>query len=218
MNFFKNLFKPPPTIQERVKEMQKSLTQEIRNIDRQIRKIELEERKIKIDAKKIAKQNKLDCVRILAKEIVHTKKALKRLRLAKSHIFTINMQLNIQLSQINMTKSLAKNTQIMKMMNSLCKVQLISDVMQNMSKEMIKMNLIEETINDQMDDVFDDIEEGDVDEEVNKVVDELLMDVKKTQLPSNELIVENNENNEDVENDNNEDAELTERLNKLAGA
>lgn len=213
MDFFRDLFKPAPTLQEKVKEMQTSLKNETRNIEKQIKKIELEEKKVKIEAKKVAKQNKIDCLKILAKEIVRTKKAIRRLQLTKSQISSVSMQINLQMSQLNMTKSFAKSTQIMKMMNSLCKVPQIANVMQNMSSEMIKMNLIEETMNDQIDDIFDDIEEGEVEEEVNKVIDELMMGVRGSILPSNELQTQDKEIIE--EKNNQDDIDVKERLDKL---
>ena len=42
MDFFRKLFEPPLTVQERVKEMQKTLEKQMREIDREIRKIENE--------------------------------------------------------------------------------------------------------------------------------------------------------------------------------
>ncbi len=215
MSFFTDLFKPPKTLQERVKEMQTSLTKEMRNMDRQILKIQTEEKKLKIEAKKLAKQNNTECVKMLAKQIIHTRKTSNRLFRTKTQINSVIMQLTLQLSQINVTKSLQKSGQIMKMMNSLCKVPVIAGVMQNLSREMIKMNLIEETINDAMDDVFDDVSDGEIDEEVSKVVDELMMSIKEnthlptSNLPIKEEIIQNNQ--EEIKEDEN----LEDRLNKL---
>jgi pantoate kinase len=61
-------------------------------------------------------------------------------------------------------------TQVMKVVNDLIKVPELNQTMQQMSKEMMKAGLIEETMGEMMDDVFDtdDIEE-DADAEVDKV-------------------------------------------------
>ncbi len=58
----------------------------------------------------------------------------------------------------------------MKVVNDLIKVPELNQTMQQMSKEMMKAGLIEETMGEMMDDVFDtdDIEE-DADAEVDKV-------------------------------------------------
>ncbi len=44
---------------------------------------------------KEAKLNNIDCVRIIAKEIVNTKKTIKRLHIAKTHINSIFLQIKI---------------------------------------------------------------------------------------------------------------------------
>ena len=60
--------------------------------------------------------------------------------------------------------------QVMKVVNDLIKVPELNQTMQQMSKEMMKAGLIEETMGEMMDDAFDtdDIEE-DADAEVDKV-------------------------------------------------
>jgi charged multivesicular body protein 3 len=82
-------------IKEEIKEMQRKLSSEQRNIDRQISRIKLAEARTKIEAKKAAKQNNMECVRILAREIVNTKKAVKRLYTARTHINSIILQIKI---------------------------------------------------------------------------------------------------------------------------
>ena len=62
------------------------------------------------------------------------------------------------------------DVQVMKVVNDLIKVPELNQTMQQMSKEMMKAGLIEETMGEMMDDAFDtdDIEE-DADTEVDKV-------------------------------------------------
>ncbi len=68
------------------------------------------------------------------------------------------------------SQAVAIVTQVMKVVNDLIKVPELNQTMQQMSKEMMKAGLIEETMGEMMDDVFDtdDIEE-DADAEVDKV-------------------------------------------------
>lgn len=60
--------------------------------------------------------------------------------------------------------------QVMKVVNDLIKVPELNQTMQQMSREMMKAGLIEETMGEMLDDAFDtdDIEE-DADAEVDKV-------------------------------------------------
>lgn len=68
------------------------------------------------------------------------------------------------------SQAVAVVMQVMKVVNDLIKVPELNQTMQQMSKEMMKAGLIEETMGEMMDDVFDtdDIEE-DADAEVDKV-------------------------------------------------
>jgi charged multivesicular body protein 3 len=200
------------TPKEEIKEIQRKLSSEYRNIERQILRIKIEEAKTLKEAKKAAKQNNIDCVRILAKEIVNTKKAIKRLYIAKTHINSIILQIKIQESQLNLVKTIHKSTEIMKMMNSLCNLPAISATMQSLSQEMIKMGLVEEFVNDAIDNAFD--EEGvddEIEEEISKVIDEIVCDIKiKTQLPINNI----NNIKEDKEDKDETAEELLEKINK----
>lgn len=213
---FSNLLLEKKTIKEEVKDMQRKLSSEYRNIERQISRIKLAKARTKIEAKKAAKQNNIDCVRILAKEIVNTKKAIKRLYTAKTHINSIILQIKIQESQINLAKTIHKSTEIMKMMNSLCNLPVISTTMQNLSQEMIKMGLIDEMVNDAIDSTFDDVSDDEIDEEISKVVDEIVCDIKsKTFLPENNIYIKKSKKEEGEEGESNESAEeLLEKINK----
>jgi charged multivesicular body protein 3 len=201
------------TLKDEIKEIQRKLSSEYRNIERQISRIKIAEIKAQKEAKKAAKLNNIDCVRILAKEIVNTKKTIKRLHIAKTHINSIILQIKIQESQINLTKNFQKSTEIMKTMNSLCNLPAISTTMQNLSAEMIKMGLIEEMVSDAIDNTFDDLSDKDceeVEEEISKVVDEIVCDIKsKTSLPTNNMIEK-----KELQDQEETAEELLEKINK----
>lgn len=66
-----------------------------------------------------------------------------------------------------------KSAEVMKQMNMLTHVNEVAQIMQGLSKEMMKAGLIDEM----MDDAFtvdDDVEEEELDEEVSKVVAEVM--------------------------------------------
>ena len=157
------------------KEWRRKLTAEGRNVDRQIRKIQREEAKVKQSAKQAAKVGDPQAVRILAREMIHSRKTVKRLGTAKTQMNSVAMQIQMQASQMKVVGTLAKSAEVMAGMNDLLKVPEITQVMQEMSREMTKAGLIEEMVGDTLDDTLDDgIEEEDLDEEVAKVVKEVM--------------------------------------------
>eukprot|EP00958_Prasinococcus_capsulatus_P010116 scaffold990_cov393-Prasinococcus_capsulatus_cf.AAC.16 len=79
---------------------------------------------------------------------------------------------------------LQKSTEVMQLVSGLVKVPELNQTMMELSKEMMKAGLIEETINDTLESTldYDDIEE-ETDEEVAKIMQEIAGDVG-IQLPS----------------------------------
>jgi charged multivesicular body protein 3 len=188
---------PKKSPQEQAKEWKKQLSHEGRNIDRQVRKIQLAEKKTMLSAKQAAKQNDVGAVRILSKEILHSRKAVNRMMTTKTHMNSVSMQIQMQLSQMKMVGALQKSTHIMSGMNELCKVNEVGQVMQSMSREMMKAGLMDEMMDDAMDDALDDgVDEDELDEEVSKLVTEVMQAkmagtrVTDSKLPQKEAVAE----------------------------
>ena len=103
--------------------------------------IESEEVKIKRSIKQAAKRPDSAIVcRTLAKELIASRKAKDRIHTSKAQLNSISMQLQQQASAMKIAGTMAKSTQIMKLMNNLVKVSAIRDTMMNMSKEMMKVH------------------------------------------------------------------------------
>jgi charged multivesicular body protein 3 len=91
--------------------------------------------------------------------------------------------------------SIKSSTDVMKSMSSLMKLPELQRTMTEMSKEMMKMGIIEEMVEDTMDSVLDnDIDENVVDAEVEKVLFEItqgklkdLPAVNNASLPGSKL-------------------------------
>ncbi|KAJ3022252.1 Charged multivesicular body protein 3 [Thoreauomyces humboldtii] len=129
--------------------------------------------KVKRSLKLAAKRNDAVSCKILAKEIVHSRKARDRLSVSKAQLSSLTMNMQQQLATMKIAGSLQKSTQIMKLVNNLVKLPEISATMQEMSQEMMKAGIIQEMMEDTMEmDDEDEIEE-EAEEEVNKVLFEL---------------------------------------------
>lgn len=127
---------------------------------------------------------------MLAKEIVNSRRAKDRIHTSKAQLNSVGMQLQHQLggilkfkvssnnrfiiAQVKIAGTLKKSTEIMKLVNRLCRVPEMMKQMQDMQQEMMKAGIIEEMVSDTMDTVMDadDIEE-EADEQVQKVLTEL---------------------------------------------
>ncbi|XP_069140626.1 charged multivesicular body protein 3-like [Argopecten irradians] len=165
---------PEKSPKELVQEWNGKLRKETHNIDRSIRTIQKEETKVTREIKALAKKGDKDAIKILAKEVVRSRKAVNRLYASKAQINSVSMQLKNQAAMVRMTGALQKSGEVMKSMQELVKVADISNTMREMSKEMMKAGIMEEMMEDAFEslDDQDDLEE-EADSEVDKVLFEL---------------------------------------------
>lgn len=179
------------TVQKSPKDQCREWTGKLRKqgylLDREVRKIENGEHKIQQDLKQSAKKGDKDVCKILARELVRSKKAKSRLHAAKSQIGSISMIINEQMATVQMAGSLQRSTEVMKGMQNLISIANISTTMQDLSKEMMKTGIIGEMMDEAIEEAIDDepIEE-EVQAEVDKVLSELNIstNVKISEAPS----------------------------------
>jgi len=191
-----------------------------RQLDRQIRTIQREEDKVKKSIKQAAKRGDTSSCKTLAKEVVRSRKAVTRLHTSKAQMNSVVMQMQNQLAQQQMTGQIAKSTEVMKMMNKLTKVSEISSAMQEMQKEMMKAEVIEEMVDDAMEVLDDDDDEAAADEEVERVLTELNAEnfASAESAPTKQPVGQATEAAaEEEEDDDDDEEEMRARLAQLKG-
>jgi len=204
----------PPDPKEQVRKWKSEMRSEQRKVDRQIRGIQREEEKVKKSVKESAKRGDTGTAKMLAKEIVRSRKATTRLHTSKAQMNSVVMQMENQLAQQKVTGHMQKSTEVMKMMNKLAKVTEVSEIMQQMQKEMLKAGVIEEMVDDAFEVLDGDDDEDEADEEVERVMTELNLEVMSgsKSAPVNQPVVEEQQQEEEEED---MDA-MRDRLKKLA--
>ena len=166
--------KPPPDPRKRVREMSSALRKEQRVLDRQIRNIEREENKVKISLKQAAKKGDKTTAAVLAKEIVHSRKAKNRIYASKAQINSVDLSLKSQAAMARVSGAFEKSTEVMKTMQALVKVSEVRDSMLELQKEMTKMGIVEEML----DDTFSPLDEGEeLEEAAQSEIDKVLYEI-----------------------------------------
>ena len=155
------------------------MTKESILIDRQINGIRREEAKVTKSLKDAAKKGDKDVCKILAKEVVHSRKTVNKLYCAKANINSIQMQIKSQLANIKVAGSLSKSTEVMKTMQQLVKLPEIQKTMMEMSREMMKAGIIEEMMEDTMESINNAV---DMEEETNEELDKVLYELTAGKL------------------------------------
>lgn len=143
---------------------------------------------MKRSLKQAANKGDKDTCKILAKEIVHSRKAINRIYASKAHLNSIQLQMKNQLATLRIAGSLQQSTEVMVAMQNLVRLPEIAGVMREMSKEMMKAGIIEEMLEETMDSV-EDTEE--LEEEVQTEVDKVMLRIitKKSVLLSDFVII-----------------------------
>ena len=161
---------------ELVKEWRKELRKEQRALDRSLRSMETEERKARAEIKKLAKLGQTQNVRVVAQQLVRTKAAKEKIQFGKAQLGSVMMQMNNQLAMMKVSGCMQKSGEVLAAMTSAVKLPAITEAMRNMAREMERAGMIEEMVDDVFD-IVDTVEEDAVDGEVDKVLQELGLEV-----------------------------------------
>ena len=159
---------------EQVQEWCKKIRKEGYNLDRQINSIKREELKVTKSLKDAAKKGDTDVCKILAKEIINSRKSVNKLYTAKANLNSVQNQMKGQLATLKVSGSLAQSAEVMKSMNALVKIPETQKIMMELSKEMMKAGILEEMLDDTMEgfNESEDLEEA-AQEEIDKIILEL---------------------------------------------
>lgn len=180
------LFGKKKTPDEMLRQNQRALTKAIRELDRERTKMEQQEKKIIADIKKMAKQGQMDAVKIMAKDLVRTRRYVKKFMLMRANIQAVSLKIQTLKSQNTMAQAMKGVTRAMQKMNNQLKLPQIQKIMAEFEKQSEIMEMKEEMMEDAIDDAMgdeDDEEEGD--KVVQQVLDELGLDLgdKLNDLP-----------------------------------
>ncbi|RNF25897.1 charged multivesicular body protein 2A [Trypanosoma conorhini] len=179
MSFLRDLFHRE-TPQEAMRKYKRGLDRTMRDIDRERNKLQTQERKIVIDMKKMAKQDQIDSVRILARDLVRTRKYQQKMYRMRTQIQGVALRIQTMQSTGQMATAMKGVTKAMRSMNSRMNIPEMQRVMREFEKQNEMMGMKEEMMNDVVDDVMDDDgeEEGETELEIQKVMDEVGLEFK----------------------------------------
>lgn len=155
------LFGKRVTPDEMIRKNQRALNKAMRDLDREKIKMEQQEKKLIADIKKMAKEGQMDSVKIMAKDLVRTRRYVKKFMIMKANIQAISLKVQTLKSQSAMAQAMKGVTRAMQNMNRQLNLPQIQKIMQEFEKQSEIMDMKEEIINDTMDDAM----EGDDDEE-----------------------------------------------------
>jgi charged multivesicular body protein 2A len=163
------------------------LTKAVRELDRERVKMEGQEKKLIADIKKAAKDNQMDTVKIMAKDLVRTRRYVKKFTIMKANIQAVGLKVQTLKSQNAMAQAMKGVTRALGSMNKQMNLPQISRIMQEFEKQSEIMDMKEDMMNDVIDDAMgDEDDEEETEAVVGQILDELgvQMNVQLGDLPS----------------------------------
>lgn len=181
------LFGKRVTPEEMLRKNQRSLNRAVRDLDRERARMEQQEKKVIADIKKLAKDGQMDAVKVMAKDLVRTRRTTRKFMLMKANIQAVSLKITTLKSQNSMAQAMKGVTKAMATMNRQLKLPEIQKIMMEFEKQSEMMDMKEEMMDDAIDDALGDEEDEDEsDAVVTQVLDELGIELagKLTDLPS----------------------------------
>eukprot|EP00742_Colponemidia_sp_Colp-10_P010626 GILJ01011688.1.p1 GENE.GILJ01011688.1~~GILJ01011688.1.p1 ORF type:complete len:205 (-),score=64.28 GILJ01011688.1:269-883(-) len=164
-----------------MKKYKRGLDRTIRDLDKERTRLVQQEKKITIEMKKMAKQDQMDSVRIMAKDLVRTRKFSQKMYRMKTQIQGVSLRLTTMQATGQMTKAMMGVTKAMQMMNAKMNIPQMQAVMREFEKQNEIMGMKEEMMEDAVDEALDDDLDAEENEEVEirKVMDEIGLETKQ---------------------------------------
>lgn len=204
-----------------MRKINKLLRKNKRELERSLNQLQPLRKRTEALIKKSVKSKDLKSAKIFAKELIRINKQHDKIYTSKTKLESITMSINEQYSMNKLTDSMRSLTGIMKDVNQLVSLGVISGTMQELQKELMKAGIINEMVDDIIDVQSEDEElETESLEQVDKIIQSLTEDkVAKAiteKIPNN--ITTNDEElyNSTTENEDHEALnEMRERLKAL---
>ncbi|KAG7219825.1 hypothetical protein INR49_005847 [Caranx melampygus] len=227
------LFGRKKTPEEMLRQNQRALNRAMRDLDRERMKLEQQEKKIIADIKKMAKQGQMDAVKIMAKDLVRTRRYVKKFIMMKANIQAVSLKIQTLKSNNSMAQAMKGVTKAMATMNRqvspvsaetscsmMLKLPQIQKIMMEFERQSEIMDMKEEMMNDAIDDAMgDEDDEEESDAIVSQVLDELGLnlsdELSHLPTPGGNLSVAAGKKAEPQAALADADADLEERLNNL---
>lgn len=91
---------------EMLRKNQRALNKAMRDLDREKMKMEQQEKKIIADIKKLAKEGQMEAVKIMAQDLVRTRRYTKKFMLMKANIQAVSLKIQTLKSQNTMAQAM----------------------------------------------------------------------------------------------------------------
>ncbi|KAJ2556837.1 ESCRT-III subunit protein did4 [Coemansia sp. RSA 1933] len=213
------LFGKRQTPREKMRQNLRALTRAQRELDRERSKMETQEKKLIADIKKSAQAGQINAAKVMAKDLVRTRRYIQKFYQMRTSLQGVALRVQTMSSNQEMSVAMRGATSAMKSMNKSINLPGMQKVLMDFERESEVMDMKEDMMNDAIDDAMeDDAEEDEEDESemvVQKVLDEIGLQLNQSLGDTPQTIGASNPIAEGVESALDDDAALQARLDSL---
>lgn len=177
------LFKKKKTPAELLRENKRMLDKAIRELDRERIGLQNQDKKLIAEIKKMAKANQMESVKVMAKSLVRNRHAITKMYQLKSQLQAVSLRMATLKSTQAMSEAMRGATRAMGAMNRQMNMPALQKIMRDFEMQNERMEMTSDVMGDAIDDAFEgEDEEGETEELVNSVLDEIGIDLNSTLL------------------------------------
>ncbi|KAF9349423.1 MAG: vacuolar sorting protein DID4 [Benniella sp.] len=159
---------------EALRAHQRALNKAQRELDREKMKLEQQEKKIIADIKKTAKAGQMNAVKVMAKDLVRTRRYIQKFYQMKTQLQAVSLRIQGLRSNQQMAEAMKGATKAMGAMNRNMNLPQIQRIMMEFEKESELMDMKEEMMSDTIDEAMEEEEDEEEEETiVNQILDEI---------------------------------------------
>eukprot|EP00041_Stephanoeca_diplocostata_P019564 m.424063 g.424063 ORF g.424063 m.424063 type:complete len:210 (+) comp21337_c0_seq1:213-842(+) len=168
------LFGRKKTPAEMLREHQRALKKAMRELDREKGALEKQETKLKADIKKSAQAGQMEVTKIQAKDLVRTRKHVRKMIMMRTQIQAVSLKIQTLKSTETMAQAMKGVAKAMGRMNKSMNLPQLMQIMREFERQSEIMDMKSETMDDAIDEAMGDEEDEEETEEiVQQVMEEL---------------------------------------------
>lgn len=171
-----------PDPKEQMRKVNLLIRKNKRQLDRELALFPRLEKQTELQIRQYAKKGDTKLVRMLARELVQLRKHKLRLHQSRAQIDSVGMKVNEQYQLQKLQTLMKESAAIMHDVNVLVKIPELQATMRELEKELMKLGIISEMVDDTMESLDDDLEDEEGEEEINALIDKVVAGVMDDRL------------------------------------
>ncbi|KAF2182011.1 Snf7-domain-containing protein [Zopfia rhizophila CBS 207.26] len=179
MNIVEWAFGKRMTPAERLRKHQRSLQKTQKQLEREEKKLKEQETKLVKEIKSAAKNGQMGTVRIKAKDLVRTRRYIKKFGDMTTNLKALSIRIMTVRSNEQMMQSMKDATVLLGSMNRQMNIPQLGDIARQFERENDIMEQRQEMMDDAIDDVTGVDDEEESEDVVNQVLDEIGVDLSQ---------------------------------------